>query len=110
VEGGRRGAPLSEDDLSSFESSLVEVFRRLGLPDPVVMSRLTENWDELAGSPWSGRSSPLFIQGKTLVVEANSPSMVAFLRYGSSDLIRVIAGRLGEGVVDNIEVRPPARR
>ena len=36
-------------------------------------------------TPWSGRSRPLFIQGKTLVVEAGAPSMVAFLRYGSSD-------------------------
>jgi hypothetical protein len=101
---------MRDDDLSSFESSLLEVFRRLGLPDPVVMSQLTEKWDELAGSPWSGRSTPLFIQGTTLVVEASSPSMVAFLRYGSADLIRAITDRLGEGVVDRIDVRPPPGR
>jgi hypothetical protein len=101
---------MRDDDLASFESSLLEVFRRLGLPDPVVMSQLTEKWDELAGSPWSGHSTPLFIQGTTLVVEASSPSMVAFLRYGSADLIRAIADRLGEGVVDRIDVRPPAGR
>jgi hypothetical protein len=101
---------MSEGDLSSFESSLLEVFRRLGLPDPIVMSRLTVDWDELAGSPWAGRSNPLFIQGTTLVVEASSPSMVAFLRYGSTDLISAIEDRLGAGVVDRIEVRPPPRR
>jgi predicted nucleic acid-binding Zn ribbon protein len=101
---------LSEGDLSSFESSLDEVFRKLGLPDPIVMSRVTENWDELAGSPWSGRSTPLYVKGKTLVVEAESPSMVAFLRYGSADLITALTARLGVGVIEQIEVRPPARR
>ncbi|MDP9144278.1 MAG: DUF721 domain-containing protein [Actinomycetota bacterium] len=100
---------MSEGDLSSFESSLDELFRRLGLPDPIVMSLITEDWDELAGSPWSGRSTPLFIQGKTLVVEASSPSMVAFLRYGSSELIGALKARLGDGVIDQIEVRSPAR-
>jgi predicted nucleic acid-binding Zn ribbon protein len=101
---------VSEGDLSSFESSIDEVFRRLGLPDPVLMSRLTADWEQLAGSPWSGHSTPLFIQGKTLVVEADSPSMVAFLRYGSADLIRVLGDQLGDGVVTQVEVRAPLRR
>lgn len=100
---------MSEGDLSSFESSLDELFRKLGLPDPIVMSRINAEWDELAGSPWSGRSTPLFVQGKTLVVEASSPSMVAFLRYGSGELIRALSARLGDGVIDQIEVRSPGR-
>ncbi|MGH8916597.1 MAG: DUF721 domain-containing protein [Acidimicrobiia bacterium] len=100
---------MSEGDLSSFAASLEALFRRLGLPDPIVMSKLTKDWDELAGDPWAGRSTPLFIQGRTLVVEAGSPSMVAFLRYGSADLIRAITARLGEAVIDRVEVRSPAR-
>lgn len=100
---------MSDGDLSSFESSLDELFRRLGLPDPIVMSQVTAEWDELAGSPWSGRSTPLFVQGKTLVVEASSPSMVAFLRYGSGELVKALAARLGPGVIDQIEVRSPTR-
>ena len=100
---------MRDDDLSSFAASVDEVFRRLGLPDPVVMSRLVSDWDQLAGAPWSGRSKPLFIQGKTLVVEAGSPSMVAFLRYGSVDLIRGLTVHLGQGVIDRIEVRAPER-
>jgi len=101
---------MSDGDLSSFESSLDELFRRLGLPDPIVMSQIAAEWDILAGSPWSGRSTPLFVQGKTLVVEASSPSMVAFLRYGSGELVTALAVRLGDGVIDQIEVRSPMRR
>jgi hypothetical protein len=97
-------------DLTSFGSSLDEVFRRLGLPDPVLVSRITTDWDGIAGSPWAGRSKPLFIQGKTLVVEASTPSMVAFLKYGVADLIKTLGAHVGEGVVDQIEVRPPSPR
>jgi Dna[CI] antecedent, DciA len=96
-------------DLSSFESSLGDVFRRLGLPDPVLMAQISEEWDELAGRPWVGRSRPVFVRGNTLVIEASSPSMVAFLRYGSSQLIETLRARFGEGVVEQIDVVAPGR-
>jgi Dna[CI] antecedent, DciA len=101
---------MSDGDLTPFRTSLEEMFRRMGLSDPIVMSRIAGGWDELAGSPWSGRSRPLFIQGKTLVVEATAPSMVAFLRYGSSELVAVLSRVIGEGVIEQIEVRPPPSR
>jgi hypothetical protein len=97
-------------DLTSFSASLDEVFRRLGLPDPVVVSRVTADWDVIAGSPWAGRSTPLFIQGKTLVVEASAPSMVAFLKYGVAGLIKALSAHVGDGVIEQIEVRPPSPR
>ncbi len=96
-------------DLSSFESSLGDVFRRLGLPDPVLMSQISEEWDELAGQPWVGRSRPVFVRGNTLVIEASAPSMVAFLRYGSSQLIETLRARFGDGVVEQIDVVAPGR-
>ncbi|HEY7468901.1 MAG TPA: DUF721 domain-containing protein [Acidimicrobiia bacterium] len=97
-------------DLSSFGSSLDDMFRRLGLPDPAVMSRLTDEWDAIAGAPWTGRSRPVLIQDRTLIVEAASPSMVAYLRYASADLIKAVGAHLGEGLIDQIEVRPPSPR
>lgn len=97
----------SDRDLEHFSESLDEMFARLGLPDPVVMAGLSSEWDDLAGPPWSGRSKPLYMRGKTLVVEAGSASMVAFLRYGEADLVRKLSERFGEGVIDNIDIRPP---
>jgi Dna[CI] antecedent, DciA len=100
---------MNGGDLSSFESSLGDVFRKMGLPDPVLMSQLIAEWDELAGSPWVGRSRPVVIKGRTLVVEASAPSMVAFLRYGASQLLTTLSERFGDGVVDQVEVIPPSR-
>jgi hypothetical protein len=85
------------------------MFTRLGLPDPVIMAALASEWDELAGSPWSGRSKPLYLKGKTLVVEASSASMVAFLRYAESGLVDKLATRFGGGKIDGVEIQAPGR-
>jgi hypothetical protein len=73
------------------------------------MSQLIDEWDDLAGTPWVGRSRPVVIKGRTLVVEASAPSMVAFLRYGATQLVETLSERFGEGVVDQVEVIPPSR-
>ena len=97
------------NDLEPFSDSLNDVFARMGLPDPVLMSKVNEEWETLAGNPWVGRSRPMFVRGKTLVVEASAPSMVAFLRYGESTLLKTLKDRFGESVINSIEVLPPGR-
>jgi Dna[CI] antecedent, DciA len=97
------------DDLEPFSESLNDVFARLGLPDPVLMSQVSSEWEILAGKPWVGRSTPLFVRGQTLVVEASGPSMVAYLRYGESSLLETLKERFGEGLINSIEVVPPGR-
>lgn len=104
----RRGEQVS-NDLEPFSESVDDMFSRLGLPKPEVMAAVSSEWDELAGPPWSGRSKPLYIKGSTLVVEASSGSMVAFLRYGSESLLRKLAERLGDGTIQTVEIRSPAR-
>ena len=84
-----------------------DMFRRLGLPDPLLVGRIRDEWQDFAGHPWIGRSRPLTIQGKTLVVEASSPSLIAFLRYGIDDLLRAVETRFGQGLIDAVDVRPP---
>lgn len=96
-------------DLEHFSDSLDDMFKRLGLPDPVVMATLSSEWEELAGAPWSGRSKPLYIKGSTLVVEASSGSIIAFLRYGESGLLETLSKRFGEGAITAVDIRPPGR-
>jgi hypothetical protein len=100
---------MSQNDMEPFSESLDDVFARLGLPDPVLISQILEEWDELAGKPWVGRSKPLYVKGKTLVVEASAPSMIAFLRYGESSLVEALRERFGEGRVEAVEVIAPGR-
>lgn len=94
-------------DLEHFSESVDDMFARLGLPDPVVMAGISSEWKDLAGPPWSGRSRPLYIRGKTLVVEASSASMVAFLKYGEATLLERLEERFGEGVVQKVDIRLP---
>lgn len=96
-------------DLEHFSESVDDMFARLGLPNPTVMSGISSEWDELAGPPWSGRSRPLYMRSKTLVVEAVSPSMVAFLRYGETSLLERLAARFGEGTIEAIDIKAPGR-
>ena len=98
-----------EDDLEHFSDSIDEMFTRLGLPDPMVMAAVSSEWDDLAGPPWTRRSTPLYIKGTTLIVEASSSSMVAFLRYGEASLLESLSARFGSGVIDTIDIRPPGR-
>ena len=97
------------EDLEPFADSINDVFARMGLPNPVVMSELVDEWEDLAGNPWVGRSRPLYIRGTTLVIEASAPSMVAFLRYGQTSLVETLKERFGVGLIDSVEVVAPGR-
>jgi len=104
---GREMSP--ERDLEHFSESLDDMFRKMGLSDPIVMAALSSEWDDLAGAPWAGRSKPLYVKGSTLVVEASSGSMVAFLRYGEVNLLEALGERFGEGTIRSVDIQPPGR-
>lgn len=97
------------NDLEPFSESIDDVFRRLGIPHPELLAALSDEWDSLAGKPWAGRSKPLYVRGKTLVVEAASPSMVAFLKYGEPGLLTALQKRFGQTLIEQVEVLPPGR-
>lgn len=100
---------MNRNDMEPFSESLDDVFSRLGLPDPVLISQISEEWDELAGKPWVGRSKPLYVRGKTLIVEASAPSMIAFLRYGESALLDALKERFGSDQIEAVEIVAPGR-
>jgi predicted nucleic acid-binding Zn ribbon protein len=100
---------MTRGDLEPFSDSVDEMFAKLGLPDPVMMATMSSEWDQLAGPPWASRSIPLYMTGGTLVVEASSSSMVAFLRYAETALLDKLAARFGPDRVKSVEVQPPGR-
>lgn len=97
-------------DLEPLSGGLDDVFRRLGLSNPVLQAEIVAEWDSLVGSPWQGRSRPVVVKGTTLVVEAKSSSMVSLLRYGEASLLETLANRFGKDLITGVEVVPPGRR
>jgi hypothetical protein len=96
-------------DLEPVSDTIEGVFSRMGLSNPRLMAEVQAEWDTLAGPPWAGRSRPVVIRSRTLVVEASQPSAVAFLRYGVTDLLATLRDRFGEEAVTDVEVVPPGR-
>lgn len=93
----------------ALESVLTRLLSRLGLASPELLPRLRESWDQLAGPPWAGQSSPLLVRHGELIVESNSPQMVSILRYASGELLRRLDDELGPGRIETIRVSGPRR-
>jgi hypothetical protein len=89
---------------------LQTLMERYRLVDPDTWTRLHTEWDSMVGHPWSGRSVPLSLKGRELVVEAVSPAAVSMLRYGIGSLLERLAEELGPDVVTSVRVIPPHRR
>jgi hypothetical protein len=94
-------------DPERLSDSLRRVLQGMGLESPERFEVLQAEWDALAGDQWSGRSRPLRLREGELVVEAESASLVSFLRYSVGDLQERIDNRLGPGVVESIRVQAP---
>lgn len=86
------------------------LMERYRLVDPDTWTRLRDEWDSVAGQPWSGRTIPLSLKSGELVVEAATPAAVSMLRYGVVSLIEKLETEYGDGVVTSVRVIPPARR
>lgn len=97
------------DDLEPLADSMEATFARLGLPDPALMSQVVDEWGDLAGKHWKGRSKPVSMRGRTLVVEASTASLVAFLKYDEETLLNSLKKRFGPGVFASVDVVAPGR-
>ena len=87
-----------------------DLLDRLGVADPTTWNTVQEEWERVAGEPWATQARPVSLRAGHLTVEAIAPPAVAVLRYGCASLVARLEAELGEGVVTEITVRPPARR
>lgn len=94
-------------DLHSIGALVRSALGALGIERVDVTLTLMEEWNEIAGPPWAGVSTPVVVKGGELIVEAASATTVRFLRYSVGELLRRLDERFGEGVVATITVRPP---
>lgn len=93
-----------------FDEALGATLAKMGLAEPALMLDLSREWAGLAGEPWASKATPLYVKSRVLVVEANDPGSVAFLRYGVGELERRLGNRFGPEAFVSVEIRSPPRR
>ena len=82
--------------------------RRVGESlDPVILlfSRISEAWDDLVGESVAANARPHSLRDRVLLVTVEQPGWATQLRYLEADLLTRLAGAVGPGRVDQIEVR-----
>ncbi len=85
--------------------SLGPLARRLGAPEPAVLTAVFTEWDELVGAQVATHVRPLSLTAGALVIGADHPGWATQLRFLSGDLLARLNGRLGPGQIERIEVR-----
>lgn len=93
--------------LTNVSGPLRETLRRLGLADMDALLRIMNEWDALAGPPWAGVSSPVFLREGELVVETTALPSVRMLRYATGELLQKLDKFCGPGVVESVRVVGP---
>ena len=93
------------DGPSRIDKLLDRVLADIGLARPVDVAFLVENWEEIAGKPWAGRSRPVRLRDGELTVEAFDATAASLLRYQAPGLVERLAAALGHGLVDSVVVR-----
>lgn len=93
-----------------FQRDLDDIFTQLGLAPLSVLEELAGRWDELAGPPWEGVSSPLVIRHGELTVQSQEAALVRVLAFSASQLQERLEQHFGPGVVRSVKVAAPPRR
>ena len=94
----RRDLEPIGDDVESFLSGL-------GMPPAADLGALVGDWEEVAGAPFAGASTPVGLASGELVVEVADGGTASLLRYRTGPLIDRLAAHFGEGVVDRVRIR-----
>lgn len=92
-------------DLEPVRTDLEDLLNRLGMPRPVDLARLVDEWEELAGEPFSAMAQPAGFSDGELVVVAADGRAASLLKYRVGALLDRLQEHLGEGIVQTIRIR-----
>jgi predicted nucleic acid-binding Zn ribbon protein len=92
-------------DLERVGDGLEAVLRRLGMPAPLHLGRLVEEWAVLAGEPWASRATPVGLRDGELVVEVGHGTDATLLKYQVGDLLERLQRGLGAPLVQAVRIR-----
>lgn len=98
------------DGLSPVGSGLPEMLKRLGMPEEFDVSRLADDWAEVAGAPFAGLSSPVAFGAGELVVSVVDGTAASLLKFRIGDLVERLAARYGAGRVTSVRLTVRGRK
>lgn len=98
LPGERPGPRRVRDSLDRVTSSL-------GVPSSATLATVFARWDELVGASVAANARPRSLRDGVLVVTVEQPGWATQLRYLEADLLTRLAGAVGPGQVERIDVR-----
>jgi predicted nucleic acid-binding Zn ribbon protein len=94
-----RREPEPIDDL------LGSIIERVGADKDLAISELVASWESIVPEAWRGRSRPIGVRERTLLVEVPSGAVASLLRYDSASLVSVVTDRFGPDLVHSVRFR-----
>jgi len=78
------------------------VLHRLGLGRAVAAQRAVALWPQIAGERIAAHTRALDVDGKTLLVEVDSPTWMTELAFLKGTMLKAICRRVGGGLVTDV--------
>jgi predicted nucleic acid-binding Zn ribbon protein len=104
----------SEREPRHVSEGLGKVTRRIGAPEPDVVSALFGRWEQLVGADIAAHCRPVSVRDGVLHLVADQPAWASQIRFMAGDILSVVATATASGEVREIRVRvsdeDPGRR
>jgi predicted nucleic acid-binding Zn ribbon protein len=93
-----------EGNTQHIGQAIQQLLNRYHLKAKFDEANLLASWERLAGKPVAKRTKKLYIRGKVLFVELESPSMKNDLNLHKSQIIEILQKEFGKDVVKEIVI------
>ncbi len=93
-----------EGNTQHIGQAIQQLLNRYHLKAKFDEANLLSSWERLAGKPVAKRTKKLYIRGKVLFVELESPSMKNDLNLHKSQIIEILQKEFGKDVVKEIVI------
>ena len=100
--------PRSDAEPRSVSDVLGRVTRRLGSPEPGLVTLVFSHWTELVGAEISDHCQPVALRRGVLDLVVDQPAWASQIRFMAGDILARIAESTGPSEVTEIRVRVAA--
>jgi predicted nucleic acid-binding Zn ribbon protein len=95
-------SPTEDGNAQHIGQAIRQLLNRYNLKAKFDEANLLGSWERLAGKPVAKRTKKLYIRGKVLFVELESPSMKNDLNLHKGQIIEILQKEFGKDVVKEI--------